>query len=162
MLSAEDVIQETYADAFHDIGHFDPEGDGSFGGWLLRIAQCNLRDAVRMLGAEKRGGRHRRVEIWQGDDTRTALLDLLTATGSSPSRQAAGEEACSLLDQAINKLPRDYRTVVQMYDLQGESATTISEVLQRSPGAVYMLRARAHDWLRELMGTTSDFFADSV
>ena len=109
VLSAEDVVQETFADAIHDIGRFNPDGDGSFCGWLRRIADYNLRDALRMLEAEKRGGARRRVEVERGPDSKITLLDLLTSSGSTPSHHAAGTEATALLEKAIRKLPRDYR-----------------------------------------------------
>ena len=161
VLSEEDVIQETFADAFHDIGRFDPAGHGSFGGWLLRLAKCNLRDAIRMLEAEKRGGDRHRADVRRSGDSHTALIDLLSSDGTTPSRQAATAEARSLLTESIRKLPHDYRAVIQMYDLEGDGVSQIAAALSRSPGAVYMLRARAHDWLRELMGTTGKFFSDS-
>jgi RNA polymerase sigma factor (sigma-70 family) len=162
VLSEEDVIQETFADAFHDIGGFDPSGRGSFGGWLATVAQRNLRDAIRMLEAEKRGGDRRRVEIAGSRDSHTALIDLLSSDGTTPSRHVAADEVHARLEQSIRMLPRDYRVVVQMYDLEGDHVDKIAAALNRSRGAVYMLRARAHDWLRESLGAATNFFTDSA
>jgi DNA-directed RNA polymerase specialized sigma24 family protein len=39
-----------------------------------------------------------------------------------------------------------------MFDLEGRPVQQIASALQRSEGAVYMLRARAHDRLREILG----------
>lgn len=161
LLFEEDVIQETFADAFHDIRRFDPNGDGSFGGWLSSLAKCNLRDAIRMLEAEKRGGDRKRVEVRLSGDSHAALIELLSSDGTTPSRHAICDEARSVLQQAIRKLPPDYRKVVGMYDLEGENIEKTASALGRSHGAVYMLRARAHDWLRELMGAGTDYFSDS-
>ena len=162
VLSEDDVMQQTYADAFADIVHFDPDQDGSFSGWLCRLAQCNLRDAIRMLKAIKRGGRKNRVEIDDPANSAVWLVNMLTASGTSPSRGAAGREAKSLLAHALAQLPSNYRLVVQMFDLQGHDVNTIARRLDRSPGAVYMLRVRAHDRLRTLLGATADFFTDGA
>ena len=161
LLSEEDVVQETFADAFHDIRRFDLKRDGSFSGWLSSLAKCNLHDAIRMLEAEKRGGDRKRVEVKLSGDSHAALIELLSSDGSTPSRHAAHDEARSVLDHSISKLPPDYRKVVRMYDLEGESIEKTAAALGRSHGAVYMLRARAHDWLRELMGAATNYFSDS-
>jgi RNA polymerase sigma factor (sigma-70 family) len=162
LISEDDVMQQTYADAFMGISQFDPEGDGSFSGWLCNMAQCNLRDAIRMLSAVKRGGQVGRVELDDLAKPEAALVDLLTAGGASPSRCVAGKESESLLAHALGQLPPTYQLVVRMYDLEGHGVDTIACQLSRSPGAVYMLRARAHDALRKLLGATSDFFTSGA
>lgn len=162
VLSEDDVMQQTYADAFTGIAHFDPDEGGSFSGWLCRLAQCNLRDAIRMLKAVKRGGQASRVELDDPVDPTVALVNVLTASGTSPSRCAAGREAESLLAHALGQLPPNYQLVVRMFDLEGHHVDTIARQLDRSPGSVYMLRARAHDRLRKLLGATSDFFTDGA
>ncbi len=48
-----------------------------------------------------------------------------------------------------------------MYDLEGRSVEDVAGALGRTPGAAYMLRARAHRWLREILGRSSDFFGNS-
>lgn len=162
VLSVDDVVQQTYADAFLSIGQFDPDEDGAFAGWLFRVAQCNLRDAIRMLKAVKRGGRSARVEFHDPAKTAAALIDMLSDSGTAPSKGASDEEAASHLDHALSHLPPSYRLVVQLYDLEDVDVGTVAERLGRSCGAVYMLRARAHDRLRELLGDSSKFFTDGA
>jgi RNA polymerase sigma factor (sigma-70 family) len=90
-----------------------------------------------------------------------SLLDVLSSSGTSPTRQASHHEAAEVLARAIGTLPPVYQTVVRMYDLQGLVAKEVGEGIGRSPGAVYMLRARAHDRLREALGSEANFFSDS-
>ncbi|UCF33523.1 MAG: sigma-70 family RNA polymerase sigma factor [Phycisphaerales bacterium] len=161
VLSEDDVMQQTYSDAFTDIGNFDPEGDGSFSGWLCRLAQCNLKDAIRMLQAAKRGGRVNRVEIDLAESSRM-LVGMLTASGMSPGSYAAGKEAEALLAQAMAQLPSTSQIAVRMFDLEGRDVKVIAQQVGRSIGAVYMLRARAHDKLRKLLGATGNFFTDGA
>lgn len=162
VLSEDDVMQQTYTDAFLDIGDFDPDGDGAFSGWLCTLAQCNLRDALRMLEAVKRGGRKNRVELDQPIGSADALVNALSSSGTSPSGRAAGIEARALLDRAMAALPETYRQVVQLYDLDALDIETVAQRLNRSPGATYMLRARAHHQLQKLLGAATRFFTDGA
>jgi len=159
VLSDDDVMQQTYADAAVAICRFDSRNEGSFAKWLALVARRNLRDAIKMLEAEKRGGNRRRVEA-KGDQSFVALWELLAARSSTPSRHVAGAEARAALKQAIEQLPEDYARVVVMYDLEGRAVNDVAESLNRSPGAVFMLRARAHQRLHEIMGRTSKYFAN--
>jgi len=162
LLSEDDVMQQTYADVLHSIKRFVPVGKGSFQGWLKKLAICNLRDAVKMLEAEKRGGDRRRIEMVQRGESHVTLLRVLTARGQSPTQVVSNKEVFSILEQTVNKLPESYRTVIRMYDLEGKPIEQITKALKRSAGAVYMLRARAHDRLRNLLGNASQYFSNAT
>ena len=158
-LSMDDVMQQTYADAFLDIGRFDPDGEGSFVAWLTSLAKCNLVDVLRMLEAEKRGKGRGRVQPEAGHESFVALSELLDAGRSTPSRHVARDEACAALECAIQQLPESYRRVVQMFDIEERPMKEVAQALNRSLGAVYMVRARAHRRLREFMGSASNYFS---
>ena len=156
-LSADDVMQQTYIDAFVDLNRFVPNGQGSFPAWLGSLAKCNLVDAVRMLEADKRGGNHRRIEHRSRDESFTALHDLIGPERSTPSRHAARDEACAALQWAVQQLPETYGEIVRLYDLEDRPVKEVARKLNRSPGAVFMIRARAHRRLREIMGRASHY-----
>lgn len=161
-LDADDVVQVTCLEAFLYIDRFGPRGPGSFVAWLRQIAEHNLRDAIRGLSA---GGRRLpvgHVAAPAGEDSYVALYEYLGAATTTPSRQAAREEARVKLLEACGRLPEDYRRVVELYDLQQQGVAAVAEAMERSPGAVFMLRARAHDRLRELLGTASRFLSTSA
>ncbi|MGD2108119.1 MAG: sigma-70 family RNA polymerase sigma factor [Phycisphaerae bacterium] len=160
VLSVDDVMQQTFADAIRDISRFQGNDEMALDGWLGGLARCNLRDATRMLEAEKRGGKQKRLQPSQNSGTYRTLATMLFADGETPSRYAATDECNSLLEQAVEALPEAYRVVVNMYDLQGHEVEAVARTLDRSIGAVYMLRARAHDRLRDLLGETGNFFTD--
>lgn len=157
VLSVEDVMQETYIDAFLDIRRFVPRTDGSFRAWLRTLARHNLDQALEKLGAEKRGGTWRRIQPDGGEDSLLKFHELLRGDGSTPSRRASRKEACVRLRKAIKKLPPDYRRVVEMYDLEGRPADEVAAALSLSPGAVFMRRKRAHRRLKEIMGRRSRY-----
>lgn len=159
LLSADDVMQETYIDAFLDVGQFEPRGDGSFVAWLLTLARRNLLDAVRMLDAEKRGGGRKQIANTPGESSLLSAVEQLTGVVGTPSQHAARREAGVRLQAAIEQLPENYRTVVSLYDLEGRSVEDVAAVLERSPGAVFMLRARALRQIAGLLGAASMYLS---
>ncbi len=180
-LSEDDVLQQTWVDAFRDFPAFqatlppagaggDPAGEAAesqaaLGRWLLTVARRNLLDAMRMLEAEKRGGRG------GGRGGAAGLgpgpLDLARAIRDSrlsrrPSRAAARMEASSALLAAVRGLPERYREVVTGYDLEGRSMAEVASRIGRSRGAAYMLRARALRELRSILGSSSRVFSSGA
>jgi RNA polymerase sigma factor (sigma-70 family) len=63
------------------------------------------------------------------------------------------------MEGALRQLPPDYEKVIRLYDLAGKSPAEVAQEMGRSQGAVFMLRARAHDRLREVLGSSSQFFS---
>lgn len=161
MLDSGDVMQVTYVEAFLHIASFVVTPTASFPAWLRRIAENNLRDAIRAL--ESRGHQPKqRAPARPAEDSHFGLLDMLIGSQSTPSVAARAGEARDLLNAALNRLPNDYAQAVRLFDLEGKSAVETAEALGRSVGAAYMLRLRAHDRLRELLGPASQFLDTSA
>ena len=162
LLSTEDVMQVTYFEAYLQIDRFSPRGEGSFRAWLRRIAENNLRDAIKELERGKRRPPGKRIKAVPGEDSSIALLERLGGSTTAPIGRAARHEIKEFLEDAIGRLPEDYQTVIRLYDLEGRCVTEAASSMGRSKGAVYMLRARAHDRLREALGSGSKFFSDQA
>jgi RNA polymerase sigma-70 factor, ECF subfamily len=162
MLGREDVMQITYFEAFMHISRFDAKAGSTFGGWLRLIAENNLRDAIRGLARQKHPQPANRIHAAAHGDSFVGLLEMLGATSATPSRAAALDETRTLLEAAIARLPTDYAMVIRLYDLNGSSIADVAVAMKRSAGAVHMLRARAHDTLRELLGRESIFFSNTA
>lgn len=157
VLDPADVMQVTYLEAFLQIQDFDPHRPEPFLEWLRRIAKNNLRDAIRGLQRQKRPQPAKRIS----EDAQTDLLALLGVVTTTPVRQAVREEREARLEAMLDALPEDYGHVVRLYDLQGLPIADVAGRMQRSPGAVHMLRARAHDRLRAMMGSESAWFTSA-
>lgn len=157
LIDVADVMQVTYLEAFIQISRFDPN-NGSFLRWLRTIAANNLRDAIRGLSGRNRPPADRRVSFEAATDSVVELFDLINATTTTPSRVSGRNEIHSLIRGAVERLPADYRSVIEKYDLAGESISDVAAALGRSKGAVHMLRARAHDQLRLMLGAETQFF----
>jgi len=158
VLEVDDVLQVTYVEAFLKIKSFTPGGPNAFGGWLRRIAENNLRDAIRSLEAQKRPPPAAARQARDADASITSLLDSIGFIGATPSRDAARGELKTALDAALAALPKDYAAVIRGYDLEARPIEEVAASLGRSPGAIHMLRARAHDRLREIIGPGTNFF----
>ena len=155
VLSEDDVMQESYAEAFLSI--YQLSSEGPFFPWLRRIARNNLLDAAKGLRAERRGGNHARVEAVRGEEGALSLFDVLADSGTTPSRGAMRRELEDALTAALAQLPDAYREVVRLYDLECRPVEQVAQLLECSPGAVYMRRARAREMLREILGGFSNF-----
>ena len=158
-LDVDDVMQVTYLEAVLRLSRFKTGGVDGFLAWLTRLADHNFIDAVRALEAAKRPGPSKRVVATSREGSMAAFVEVLGATSTTPSRVAAQGEGVNHLEAALGALPPDYEKVVRLYDLDGKSIKEVSEAMGRSEGAVWMLRARAHERLREAMGPPGQFFS---
>ena len=158
VLSVDDVMQQTFTDAFLDIDRFVPDGRGSFALWLSKLAQCNLCDVLRLLEADKRGGGRPPLSLNAVRDSRIILCRMLGANIESPSKYEIRKEVCNALELAMRQLSQVHRQAVQLYDLDERPIDEVARALTRSPTAVHMLRVRAHRELREILGRTSKYF----
>jgi len=158
VLDVDDVLQVSYLEAFLRIGRFEDRGAGSFAAWLNQIATNNLRDAVRELGRHKRPPPEQRiVAAGEGSESGAAgLLNRIGWTSTTPSRCVSNQEQQELVLAALERLPPHYARVLRMYELDGCAVDVIAETLGRSVGAVFMLRARALDRLRDVLSGLSE------
>lgn len=164
VLTAEDVLQVTFMEAFLHIRTFVYSGDGSFFAWLRHIGENNLRDAIRELDAEKRPPESRRVTALPKVDTYTTFLATLAGSMTTPTEHLRRSDSKALLLAAIDKLPADYATVLRMYDLEDRHIDEVAAAFDppRSRGAVHMLRLRAFDCLKELLGQPDQILSTSA
>ena len=128
MIEPGDVMQITYLEAFLQISTFRPEQAGSFEAWLRRIAENNLRDAIRGLERQKQMPPSRRIEQRESSDSFVGLYEQIAATTTTPSRLAARNDIQRFLAAAIDRLPPDYAATVRLYDLEGKTILEVSAV----------------------------------
>lgn len=159
--SAEDLLQETFADVFRDIRQFRPGGAGSFSRWLETIADHRVLDAIRANRADKRGGGRAPVEASpRVDDSAVfTLLDIVAVHERTPSRSAAGHEAIAAVQAAIGRLKPDYRDAIRMRYIEGLSVAETAAQMDRTERAVHKLCSRGLQKLRESLGEASKFLS---
>jgi RNA polymerase sigma-70 factor, ECF subfamily len=137
MADVEDVLQETFLEAFRDINRFRYEKPGAFLSWLSRIADHVIADAARFHGRQKRRAelvRFRSVGTPDGADP---------ADCATPSRLLAEKEGLQALIQTLDGLPEDYRRAILLAKVEGLSNAEMAEQLGRSKEAAALLLHRA-------------------
>jgi RNA polymerase sigma-70 factor (ECF subfamily) len=162
VLSVDDVLQVTYLEVFMRIRQFRPGTVESLLRWLKKSADHNLIDAVRLLKADKRPPPARAITAPVGADSFTNFVAGLAGTGTSPPTAAGRSDLQSCVEAALKELPPIYADVIRNYDLEGKSIDEVCKIVGRSRGAVHMLRVRAHERMRELLGTASKYFSSGA
>ena len=157
VVSAEDIIQQTFVEVIRDLEHFTPRTDQSFFAWLKKIAENRTRDAVKYQKCLKRGGNRRQVRTHAlpQESSVADLVELLSAGSQTPSRSAARHDAVAAVQQTIDALPNDYREAVQLRLLMGKSLEEVAAIMDRSPRAVQGLVDRAKKKMRAALGRLS-------
>lgn len=159
-VGAEDVLQETFANACRALATFEPAGPDAFYRWLATLAEHRLIDLVREARAEKRGGG--RTPIEHGDasgDSLPDLLGLLAVSERTPSRSVAKREAAAAIRGALEHIEPDYRDALRLRYIEGLSVEDAAARLGRTAPALMMLCHRGLRRLREELGKSSDFFS---
>lgn len=159
LVDEDDILQVTFMEACTRLEKFTGGGASGFLAWLTKLAENNRIDAVRALEGAKRPGPSKRVNPQAGEDSAVALIEMIGTTSHTPSRSVARGEASKILDMVLGTLPEEYEKVIRLYDLKGKSAGEVAKEMGRSEGAIFMLRARAHDRLRDALGSGSKFFS---
>ncbi len=149
--AAEDVLQETFLNAFKAIDRF--EGRSQLGTWLYRIAnntalmQLRKKEPVTFSIDSP-------VETDDGDELPRQFFDFCCL----PERELLSDEARSEMRAAIDDLPDTLRVVFVLRDLEGLSTKETADELGLSVPAVKTRLMRARLALRERL---AHYFAHS-
>ncbi|HEY3246231.1 MAG TPA: sigma-70 family RNA polymerase sigma factor [Phycisphaerae bacterium] len=155
----EDILQETFVEAFRGITGFRPAGRDAFYRWLTWIADNRLTDHVRAQRADKRGGGRRAAEA-AFDPAHSGvvqLLEMVAVHERTPSRSAAGHEAVSAVQSALSGLDPVYREVLRMRYLEGQPVAAVAASMHRTEAAIHKLCTRGLRKLRGVLGESSQF-----
>lgn len=152
---AEDVLQEAYFRAFSAIADF--RGESSLTTWLTRIV---LNEALQRA--------RRRIDVPATPETLAAdrLADIIPFPLSGqnlvdPERATSQREICRLLEQAIDKLPEEFRTVLIARAIEGLSIEDTAELYDIRPETVKTRLHRARKLLKSsLEEHLGSFFSD--
>lgn len=141
--SADEVVLEVFWQVWREAERYDVQR-GSIGAWLATIARSRAIDALRA----------RRVAPGAEDDADDSPLAADSAT--DPEIQVSLEQRAELVRAALESLPTDQRTALELSFFTGLSHGEIAEQLQEPLGTIKtrirsaMLRLRER--LRPLLG----------
>jgi RNA polymerase sigma-70 factor (ECF subfamily) len=132
---AADLTQDTFIKAFQSIHRF--QGQASFFTWIYRIAINSTLSHLR----KNRNRSFFSLETINGDEptSREVINALTDKTGVD--RDTHVRELQEKLNEAMQKLSINHRTVVTLFEIDGLSHQDIAEVMNCSVGTV---RSRLH------------------
>ena len=159
VLGEEDVLQETFVEAFRRIGSFEQQGPEAFYGWLAMIASHRLADAVKAERALKRGGGQVAGEANLDVSGRSviALLEQLAVQDYTPSRSVARHESVWAVQVALAGLKEEYREALRLRYIEGLSLGEVAARMGRTERAVDNLCDRGRKRLRAALGRASQY-----
>jgi RNA polymerase sigma-70 factor, ECF subfamily len=135
---AEDAMQQAWLSAYQHLGQF--QGGSAFTTWLTRIA---LNEGLARLRRSDPLGAAAELD----EDT----MDATASAPPDPERRAAGRQLAALVEEAIDGLPVNHRTVVMLREVEGLSTAEAAEALGVSEEVVKVRLHRARQALREAL-----------
>lgn len=143
-----EVVQEVFLKLYTELHTF--KGKGAFAAWLYRIAVNTAYMKLRV--------RKRRMEVSLdaclpafSDDDR--LVEEVADWSQLPEESVLRGEAEQQLQNAIGRLPPDYRVVFVLKEMEGHSLREISALLDLGIPAVKSRLHRARLFLRQQLAT---------
>ncbi len=156
LVNAEDLLQETFIQAFRAIGRLEWRGEARFLVWLKTIAEHAIQDEVKRLKSKKRNP-DREVRLREGAADFSiapgALAALLGRRAATASKALRREERFERLERALRTLSPEDQQVILLASVRGRPIREVAEQMGRSPDAVSMLHLRALRKLRAAFGT---------
>jgi RNA polymerase sigma-70 factor (ECF subfamily) len=135
---ADSIVQETFAEAYRQIGDF--RGEAKVSTWLFSIARHQaygyLRSTDRHNYLE-----HETIEFLQADRA--------DGTAAATQQAVVSSERKRLVHAALQELPDHYRRVIQLRDLEEKSTAEVADELGLTDVNVRVRLHRARKKLRE-------------
>jgi RNA polymerase sigma-70 factor, ECF subfamily len=141
---AEDLVQNAYLRAFR---FRDGLRGGDARAWLMTIVRHTYFTALR-------DGKHERDDV-QFDEALHGAPDCADAThgvGADPAQLFARHDTAQKLNQALERLPRAFREVLVMKEMDDLSYKQIAQIVDVPIGTVMSRLARARKLLLACLG----------
>jgi len=136
---AEDVMQDSYVRAYENLRQF--EGRASFSSWISRIA---LYEALARARKRKRLVELDAVLEGGGEGAQNLHSQL-----PSPEHEASNSQIRRLLEEEVDALPDNYRTIFMLRDVEDIDVAEVAKILDISSENVKTRLHRAHALLRK-------------
>jgi RNA polymerase sigma-70 factor (ECF subfamily) len=147
---ASETWQDTFVNVYRKLHQFD--GRSKFTTWLYSIVtnNCRMKRRQRKLdlasvSIESATGLHDQPKT----DEEGHTIQTIPSWRETPLDSVMDKELRGVLDEAIQKLPYDYRVVFVLRDIEGLSAEEAGKILKLSVPAVKSRLRRARVFLRE-------------
>jgi RNA polymerase sigma-70 factor (ECF subfamily) len=143
--SAEDATQTAFLSAYRNLNNYR---GGSFRAWLLRMVTNTCYDELRRL---KRHPTTPLEPTDAEDDEEIESPRWLADDHLSPEQSLEQVELERAVQNCINNLPEDFRSVVIMVDVDGMDYQEVSEAIGKPLGTIKSRLARARLRMRDCL-----------
>jgi len=138
----QDLMQETFIDAYKNLLQF--EGRAGFKTWIIRIMMNNCY--------RKRGKSSFKNEIMQ--DVNEHSTPMFTNRNNDTDKIIQNRELGHIIENALEKIPFDYRIVFSLREINGLNVAETVEMLNISEANVKVRLNRAKTMLRNEIEST--------
>lgn len=139
---AHDLTQEIFVKVYLALDRYDPKYQ--FSTWLFRIAQNSAIDALRKKGVYE-------VPLTRPGDDEEEREREFADDGISPYRALKNKQLGVAIDQAVEKLPPDYRELIQLRHFAELSYEEIASMKKLPLGTVKNKLFRARNLLKDAL-----------
>ncbi len=136
---AYDMAQEALIKIYKRIKAF--KGDSSFSSWVYRISVNTCLDGIR----------RRKKNVVSLESTIEAGASYSDEQNDTPEESAVRKELQGRVQQAINTLSADHKSVIILRDINGLSYEEVAALLSVSVGTVKSRINRARQKLKEIL-----------
>jgi RNA polymerase sigma-70 factor (ECF subfamily) len=154
-IEAQDLLQETFLQAWRSLDRFRGKDEEEFWRWLTAVAHNVVLMQARKLGAKKRAGAEVPLpEQGSSSGSLGQIVDILRQSAVSPSTALRRDERFDRLRKALGKLSPDHRKVIFLTHIRELNTAEVARRMDRSPEAISMLLYRALLKLKDAFGET--------
>lgn len=149
-MDASDIVQQTLVDAVRGMADFRGRSEPEFTAWMMKLLERNLLQCVRN---NTLGKRDVRLEHNWTDGSGSAVVawQVIADEGSSPMSRVFRGEAALHLAAALEKLPTDQRTAVELRYIEQQTLQAIADQMGRTLSSVVVLIRRGVDALHAML-----------
>jgi len=149
----EDVMQEAFIKAYRALPTF--RGDSAFYTWLYRIGINTAKNYLAAMRRRAPTSTDVDAEDAEGYEDGERLRDLNT-----PEHMLLSKEIADTVNAAMEALPEELRTAIQLREMDGMSYEDIARIMDCPIGTVrsriFRAREAIAERLRPLIGTSQD------
>lgn len=147
-IDASDLAQEAFIRVYRSIGGF--RGESSFLTWLYRVVTNVCKDEIRRRARENTVSMDEMI-----DQGKQPVPD----RKNGPLEEVINREWREEIQEVLNSLSYEHRTVIIMRDIQGYTYEEIAYFLECSLGTVKSRLSRARHTLKDLLLARSDLLS---
>ena len=150
---AEDVVQETFINAYRAIRHF--RGDSAFYTWLYRIGINTAKNCLASQSRRTPTSTENDAEQAEVFDSGEQLRDINT-----PESVLASQQIAHTVNAAMDALPLDLRTAIVLREIEGLSYEEIADIMSCPVGTVRSRIFRARELIAQKLRPLLDMPQD--